>query len=97
MTTTVIYTNANLEEEIRTIKGLETKIKELDELKKEKENLIKSVMEKAGVETMNIAGFVVRYTKFLSNRFDTSLFKKLHLSTYQQFVKQVQSTKFTIA
>lgn len=96
MTTTVIYTNANLEEEIRTIKGLEAKIKELDELKKEKENLIKSVMEKAGVET-NIAGFVVRYTKFLSNRFDTSLFKKLHLSTYQQFVKQVQSTKFTIA
>ena len=43
MTTTVIYTNTNLEEEIRTIKGLEAKIKELDELKKEKEKALKSV------------------------------------------------------
>ena len=39
MSTTVIYTNANLENEIRTIKTLEAKLQELKELKEEKENL----------------------------------------------------------
>ena len=94
MKTTIM---SDLETEIRTIKGLESKIQELTELKREKESSIKAFMEQTGLETINIAGFVVRYTKFLSNRFDTSLFKKLHLSTYKQFLKQVQSTKFTIA
>ncbi|MEF2893629.1 MAG: hypothetical protein U0O39_12720, partial [Akkermansia sp.] len=36
--------------EIRDIRALEAKINELDELKKEKEALIKSVLDEAGVE-----------------------------------------------
>ena len=47
--TTVIITS-NLENEIRDIRTLEAKIQELDEMKKEKEALIKSVLDEAGVE-----------------------------------------------
>ena len=47
-TTTVIITS-NLENEIRDIRTLEAKIQELDEMKKEKEALIKSVLDEAGV------------------------------------------------
>ena len=36
--TNVIYTNTNLEDEIKTIKALEAKLQELKELKEEKEH-----------------------------------------------------------
>ena len=47
--TTVIITS-NLENEIKDIRALEAKINELKELKEEKENIIKTVMDNAGVE-----------------------------------------------
>lgn len=95
--TTVIYTTTNLENEIKTIKQLEAEIKHLSDLKKAKENVIKSVMEKAGVETLDIAGYVVRYTKFLKNQLNTSLLKKMDFSIYSKYLKQVESTKFSIS
>lgn len=97
MTATVIYTNTNLEETIKSIRALESKEKELKELRQEQEAIVKKFMDNAGVEELKIAGFVVRYTKFIKNQFDTSRFKKLHLSIYNQFIKQVNSSKFTIA
>ena len=97
MTATVIYTNTNLEETIKSIRALESKEKELKELRQEQEAIVKKFMDNAGVEELSIAGFIVRYTKFVKNQFDTSKFKKLHLSTYNQFIKQVNSSKFTIS
>lgn len=97
MTATVIYTNTNLEETIKSIRALESKEKELKELRQEQEAIVKKFMDNAGVEELSIAGFIVRYTKFIKNQFDTSKFKKLHLSTYNQFIKQVNSSKFTIS
>ena len=78
--TTVITTNVNIENEVKAIKQLEAEIKNLSELKKDKENSIKAIMEQAGLETMDIAGYVIRYTKFLKNQLNTSLLKKLDFS-----------------
>lgn len=50
MKTVIIATN--LENEIRDIRALEAKIQELDEMKKEKEALIKSVLDETGLEEM---------------------------------------------
>lgn len=58
--TTVIITS-NLENEIKDIRALEAKINELKELKEEKENIIKTVMDNAGVEEMSIGAFCVRF------------------------------------
>lgn len=58
MKTTVIITS-NLENEIRDIRTLEAKIQELDEMKKEKEALIKSVLDEAGVEELQIGAFTI--------------------------------------
>lgn len=93
--TTVITTNVNIENEIKAIKQLEAEIKSLSDIKKDKENTIKAIMEEAGLETMDIAGYVVRYTKYLKNQLDTVLLKKLGL--YSKYIKQVQSTKFSIS
>ena len=50
---TVIITSS-LENEIRDIRTLEAKINELEEMKKEKEALIKSVLDETGLEEMQI-------------------------------------------
>ena len=95
--TTVILTTANLEEEIRTIKALEAKLEELKELKEEKENLIKKVLDDAGVEELKIGVFTVRFTNVVRNNFNTSAFKKKYLELYNAFIKQSNYRKFTIA
>ena len=88
---------ANLENEIKDIRALEAKINELDELKKEKEALIKSVLDTAGVEEMKIGAFTVRFTNIVRNNFNTTAFKKKYLELYNAFIKQSNSRKFTIA
>ncbi len=95
--TTVITTNVNIENEIKVIKQLEAEIKSLSGLKKDNENHFKAIMEQAGLETMNIAGYVIRYTKFLKNQLNTSLLKKLDFSIYSKYLRQVETTKFTIS
>ena len=87
--TTVITTNLNIENEVKAIKQLEAEIKNLSDIKKDKENRIKSIMEQAGLETMDIAGYVIRYTKFLKNQLNTSLLKKLDFSIYSTITKLI--------
>lgn len=92
---TVIIT-ANLENEIKDIRALEAKINELDELKKEKEALVKSVLDEAGVEELQIGAFTVRFTNIVRNNFNTTVFKKKYLELYNAFIKQTNYRKFSI-
>lgn len=92
---TIIVTG-NLEAEIKDIRALEAKISELDELKKEKEALIKSVLDTAGVEEMKIGAFTVRFTNIVRNNFNASAFKKKYLELYNAFIKQSNYRKFSI-
>ena len=94
MTTLVI--TANLESEIKDIRALEAKIAELTEMKQEKETLIKSVLDGAGVEEMKIGAFTVRFTNVVRNNFNTTAFKKKYLELYNAFIKQSNYRKFTI-
>ena len=62
-----------------------------------KEALIKDEMEAREVEIIDLGNVIVRFTSVLSNRFDTTAFKKLYGSLYKEFVKQVSSRRFSIA
>ena len=93
---TIIITS-NLEDEIKDIKALEAKINELDELKREKENILRSLLSEAGVEEMKIGAFTVRFTNIVRNNFNTSLFKKKYLSLYNAFIRQSTYRKFSIS
>ena len=95
MTTLVITTN--LESEIKDIRVLEAKIAELTEMKQEKETLIKSVLDGAGVEEMKIGAFTVRFTNVVRNNFNTTAFKKKYLELYNAFIKQSSYRKFSIS
>ena len=92
---TIIVTT-NLEEEIKAIRALEAKINELDELKKEKEALVKSVLDEAGLEELQIGVFTVRFTNIVRNNFNTTAFKKKYLELYNAFIKQSNYRKFSI-
>ena len=80
---------ADLEAEVKNIRALEAKINELDELKKEKEALIKSVLDTAGVEEMKIGAFTVRFTNIVRNNFNTTAFKKY-------FIRYIHTIKISI-
>lgn len=72
------------------------KFKNLMSLKRKKEALIKSVLDEAGVEELQIGAFTVRFTNIVRNNFNTTAFKKKYLELYNAFIKQSNYRKFTI-
>ncbi len=88
-------------------KEMESKIAKLqewealaEEAKAEAEALrdeIKAEMLTMETEEMEAGRFIVRWTSVLSNRFDTSAFKKDHSEMYKQYTKQSASRRFSIA
>ena len=48
-------------------------------------------------EELEAGKYIVRWTSVLSNRFDTTAFKKQYNELYQQYTKQVASKRFSIA
>ncbi len=72
----------------------------LEECKAEAEALrdeIKAEMLAKDTEEMEAGRFICRWTSVLSNRFDTTAFKKEHSDMYKQYTKQTASRRFSIA
>ena len=58
---------------------------------------IKSELSTRQVEELEVGTHIIRWTSVLSNRFDTTAFKKEHNDLYKQFTKQTTSRRFSIA
>lgn len=72
----------------------------MEEAKAEIESLkdeIKAEMLSRGTEEMTAGRYIVRWTSVLSNRFDTTTFKREHGEMYKQYVKQTASRRFSVA
>ena len=72
----------------------------MEEIKAEADrirNTIKAEMEAREVEELIAGQYIVRYTSVLSNRFDSTAFKKLYGDLYKAFTKQTASRRFTIS
>ena len=86
-----------LTNKIESLRDLESLI---EEAKAEAETLrdeIKSEMMLRNVEEMSIGQYIVRFTSVLSNRFDTTGFKKAYAELYKHYTKQTASRRFTIS
>ena len=71
-----------------------------EEAKAEAEALrdeLKAEMNKRETEELEAGRFIIRWTSVLSNRFDTTTFKKDHADMYKQYTKQTSSRRFSIA
>ncbi len=72
----------------------------MEELKAEADtirNTIKAEMEARKVEELIAGQYIVRYTAVLSNRFDSTAFKKVMPEIYKAYTKQVSSRRFSIS
>ena len=79
-------------------------LKELEELieeaKAEAETLrdeIKNEMLNRNTEEMEAGQYIIRWTSVLSNRFDSTAFKKVMPEVYKAYTKQTTSRRFTIS
>ena len=82
---------------IEALKDLESLI---EEAKAEAESLrdeIKAEMLNRNTEEMEAGQYIVRWTSVLSQRFDTTGFKKAYGDLYKDFTKQIASRRFSIA
>ena len=82
---------------IESLKDLETLI---EEAKAEAEVLrdeIKAEMLSRNTEEMEAGQYIVRWTSVLTQRFDTTAFKKVMPEVYKEYTKQVSSRRFSIA
>ena len=71
----------------------------LEEIKNETEALrdaIKAEMLAQDTEEMIAGQYIVRWTSVLTNRFDSTAFKKVMPDVYKAYTKQVSSRRFTI-
>ena len=82
---------------IDALKDLETLI---EEAKAEAEALrdeIKAEMLSRNTEEREAGQYIVRWTSVLTQRFDTTAFKKVMPDVYKEYTKQVSSRRFSIA
>ena len=57
----------------------------------------KAEMLKRDTEELTAGQFIVRWTSVLSNRFDSTAFKKVMPDVYKAYTKQVASRRFSIS
>ena len=58
---------------------------------------IKAEMLEREVEELTVGAYIIRWTSVLSNRFDTTGFKKAYGELYKTFTKQSASRRFSIS
>lgn len=71
-----------------------------DEAAKEIESLrddLKAEMQERDTEELSAGRYIIRWTSVLSNRFDSTAFKKAHEDLYKSFTKQTASRRFSIS
>lgn len=88
---------AALEKRIDELEELEAFAKELDREIESKKDEIKAVLIERNVEELPVGKYIVRFTSVLTQRFDSTAFKKKLPELYSAFVKQVSSRRFSIS
>lgn len=72
----------------------------MEEAKEQAETLrdeLKQEMMARNTEELTAGQYIVRWTSVLSQRFDSTAFKKTMPDVYRSFIKQVTSRRFSIA
>lgn len=90
-------TKNELVEKIQSLHEWETLLQEAQEEAEALRDSLKAELTERGVEELEAGQYIIRYTNVLSNRFDTSSFKKIYGDLYKAFTKQTASKRFSIA
>lgn len=90
-------TTNELIKKIETLNEWEQMIEDAKKQAEELRSSIKEEMEARDTEELVAGTYIIRWTSVLSNRFDTTAFKKKYAEMYKEFTKQVASKRFTIS
>lgn len=58
---------------------------------------LKGEMLRLGAEELTAGAYIVRYTSVISNRLDSTTFKRLYADLYKDFTKPISSRRFTVS
>ncbi len=58
---------------------------------------LKQEMLRLNTEELAAGAYILRYTSIVSNRFDSTTFKRLYADLYKDFTKPVSSRRFTVS
>ena len=87
----------DLTAKVRSLKELEALIAEAQAEAEGIKDELKAEMKNRNTEEMTVDVFKIRYKTVKSNRFDTNAFKSTHKELYNQYIKQTESRRFTVA
>ena len=82
---------------IESLRELEALIEEAKAEAEELRDCIKQEMLNRDTDELEAGQYIVRWTSVLSQRFDTTAFKKVMPDVYKAYTKQVSSRRFSIA
>lgn len=86
-------TERQIENRMKKIEELEAQKKALEEqISILKEEVQEQMQEQ---ETMETAHYLIRWTKVSSERFDSKAFKNKHSELFKEYVKSVESRRFS--
>lgn len=82
---------------INDLRELEELIKEAEAEAEALKDELKNLMLERKTEELEVGQYIVRWTSTLSNRFDSTAFKKVMPEVYKAYTKQVASKRFSIS
>ena len=82
--------------QVRDLKELKVMAEELQTEITAIEDNIKAEMTAQNVTELQIDIFKIRWTPVISNKFDTSAFKKIYSDLYHQFTRKYETKRFSI-
>lgn len=86
-----------MEKKIETLREWEELLEEAKAQVETLKDEIKAEMLMQNTEEMTAGKYIVRWTSVLSQRFDSTTFKKEHAEMYKQYTKQTSSRRFSVA
>lgn len=89
--------NEEITSKVEQLKELEELIAEAQAEADALRDEIKGEMQNRNTEELQVGKYIIRWTSVLSNRFDSTAFKKVMPEVYKAYTKQVASRKFTIS
>lgn len=90
-------TSIEITSKIEELKELEALIKEAEAEVEALKDEIKAEMLKQNTEEMNVGRYIVRWKNVVSNRFDSTSFKKVMPEVYKMYTKPTESMRFSIS
>lgn len=82
---------------VEALRELEALISEAEQEAETLKDAIKAELLARDTEELQAGRFIVRWTTTLSNRFDSTAFKKVMPDVYKAYTKQTTSRRFTIS